>query len=104
MTHLPSDNLGRAIQAFYPGRVEVVSVTGTHAETTNGFLDGTTVVRLACDVGCHYTVGTPPVDATTSDSWLPVGVVEYINVSRGQMISFIREGGSSGTAWVTEGL
>ena len=107
MTHLPSDNLNRAIQAIYPGRVQTVAVGAAATETVLGFLDATTAIRVACDVACHYVIGTAAelaiAPATTSDSWLPAGVVEYINVSRGQLISFIRAGASSGTAWVTEG-
>jgi len=103
MTHLPSDNLNRPIQAIYPGRCQRVTVTGPSALVASGFLAGTTVIRVACTVGCHYVLGLTPV-ALTTDSWLPAGVVEFLNVSRGQKIAFIPEGAVTGFATVTEGL
>jgi hypothetical protein len=107
MTKMPSDNLGRPIQAIYPGKTQVVNVTAAHAETVDPFLSGTTAIRLACTVGCHFRLGTAAEltasPATVNDSWLPAGVVEYLNVSRGTLISLIREGAVSGVAWVTEG-
>jgi hypothetical protein len=102
MTHTPSDNLGRGIQAIYPGVCQPVTVTGPSAPCANPFGADTTVLRIACTVGCHYALGLAPV-ATTNDPWLPAGVVEYIEVSRGQKIAFIPEGAVSGTAYATEG-
>lgn len=101
MTHLARDSNGNTIQAIRLGTVQTVTVNGTSAPTTNAFIAQTTIIRIVCTAACHYTVAAAPT-ATTSMTYLPAGVVEFVSVTAGEKIAFIQNVGA-GVAYVTEG-
>ncbi len=102
MTHLANDNTGRPIQSIYPGATQVLTAGASHSES-NAFAAGTTVIRIvATTTPISYVIGASPV-ADTSQAYLPVGVVEYPQVCRGDKISVIRVGGADATVYVTKG-
>ena len=82
-----------------PGTVQVVSYT-TSVATTNAFASSTHQIRIVATTACHYILGAAPT-ATTSHTYLPADVVEYIDVSPGEKIAFIQHA-SGGNAYVTE--
>lgn len=100
MTRLAYDSYGSAIQGIRPGTVQVVTYDGSTA-TTNAFGARCTCIRIVSTTVSHYVVGTAPT-ATTSDTYLPAAVVEYVSVFPGEKIAFIKSA-SGGSAFVTEG-
>jgi len=100
MTSMPIVAGGLAVPVLAPGTVQTVSVSGVSTAVANAFGATTRVIRVVATTAIHYAVGSAPT-ATTSDSYLPADVVEFIHVSPGQKIAFIQNA-SSGTAYVTE--
>lgn len=93
---------GHPIPATTPGTVQVVSVGAASTATANPFAPITRVIRIVSTTDCHYVMGDSPV-ATTSHSYLPAGVVEYLAVQKFTKIAFIQSS-SGGTAYVTEDI
>lgn len=60
------------------------------------------VIRVVSTTDCHIQIGTNPT-ATTSSTFLPAGVVEYIGIKGGDKVAAIkRSGGTAGQLFVTE--
>lgn len=89
------------LQVVSLGSSQNVSYTGTAASST-AFASTTTVVRLVSTSDCYVVFGSNPT-ATTSSSFLPVGVVEYFLVTPGQKVSAIQLS-AAGSLNVTECL
>lgn len=102
MTHQATDNLNRPISSICPGVTQRLTVTAANAQSA-AFGAGTAVVRIVSSVDAHYVGDWIAAAATTSHSFLPAGVVEYVNVPRGSKISILRASGD-GFATMTEGL
>lgn len=98
MTQVAKDSYGHIVQAMKPGTVQKVTISGTSAATSTAFVG--TVIRVVSTTPCHFTVGTSPT-ATTSLSYLPAFVVEYLRVDPGDKIAFI-QASAGGFATVTE--
>ncbi len=104
MTHQGNDDQGRPISALYLGRVHNLVVDAA-ATATDAFAASTQVVRVVSTVDARIVTGvagTSPSAALT-DSILPAGVVDYINVPIGGKLSIIKTGATAGVATVTEG-
>ena len=85
---------------FKPGTVQNIAFTATAGQLTNAVGDSTRVVRIVSDQDCYYKFGANPT-ATTSDTFLPAGVVEYLAIARGEKISVV-QASAGGTLNVTE--
>lgn len=96
----PLSHNGTAIQAAKPGTVQKVSVASASAATTNAFGASTSLVRVAVSTDCYVVFAASPT-ATTSDTFLPAGSVEYFLVEPGEKAAFIRNT-ADGVATVTE--
>lgn len=60
----------------------------------------TTVVRVVATTNCHIRFGANPT-ATTSNVYLPAGVVEYFRVTPGDKVAAIKNA-TAGSLYVTE--
>lgn len=100
MTQSAVDQFGAGVPTMRPGTVQTVSVSGSSAAVSNGFGNLISVIRVVSTTNCHYKLGPSP-SATTSDTYLPSGVVEFIRVIKGEKIAFIQSS-TAGTAYVTE--
>ena len=80
--------------------VQVVTVGAASAATTNAVGGQTHHVRIVSTTACHYVTGKTPT-ATTSLSYLPADVVEYVDITPGEKIAFIQHA-AGGYAYVTE--
>ncbi len=85
---------------FRPKTVQTAAFTASSAAVSNGFGTGVSVIRIIATQDCHFVLGAAPT-ATTSDSFLPSGAIEYFTVAQGEKIAFIRNT-ADGTAYVTE--
>lgn len=85
---------------YRPDTVQTVTVGATSAATTNAFGESTHQIRVVSTTACHYVLGGTPT-ATTSHTYIPADVVEYIDVHGGEKIAFIQHA-AGGTAYVTE--
>tara|TARA_R110000868_G_scaffold87034_4_gene243654 strand:+ start:4034 stop:4363 length:330 start_codon:yes stop_codon:yes gene_type:complete len=91
---------GEAIQAGKLGTVQKVAVATASAAVTNAFATSTSLVRVAVSTDCYIVFATTPT-ATTSDTFLPAGSVEYFLVEPSTKAAFIRNT-ADGVATVTE--
>lgn len=86
----------------YPGTVQKVTAGAASAPVTNAFGAQTNVVRVAViTADVHFALDAAPT-ATTNDSIIPAGTVEYLLVHPGQKLAFIRAGATDATVTVTE--
>lgn len=83
------------------GETQVVTVAGSSAAIATALGSQTNQVRVVSTTACHVAVGGSAVAATTSDAYMPAGIVEYFTVSPGQKLAFIQSA-SGGYAYVTE--
>lgn len=91
----------RNIQTTYkPSTTQKVSYTSSSAATSNAFGSQIYIIRIVAKTDAFYVLGGSPT-ATTSDVYLPADTVEYISVTPGQKIAFIRDA-ADGDAFVTE--
>lgn len=95
MATLPKDANSSSIPVLKLSTTQTVAVGGSSVATATALASH--VVRVVADTDCHVVVGT---GATTSDAYLPAGIVEYFSVGVGDVLSFIQSS-SSGTAYVT---
>lgn len=87
MSELAKDANGSPVQCMHPGATEKLTSTAT-ASNAPAVADGVTVVRLVADANIHYSlIGT----ATDADVFMPAGQVEYISVSKGEVLSVVGE-------------
>jgi hypothetical protein len=102
-SHLAVSNTGQAVQSIHPGPAQVIATTAASAVNAVAFAPGTTVLRICASVAIHYRVGKgTPVAVAATDSLLPAGAIEYINICSGEAIAVVADG-SSGNTFVTEG-
>ena len=101
-TEIARDRLSAPIQAARPaGGTQVINYAGSSATIANAVSSATTLVRIVATTDCYYSVGQSPT-ATTSDNFLPAGVIEYIRVNpNSDKIAAIRST-TSGVLYVTE--
>lgn len=85
---------------YRPRRTQTVTVGVSSAAVTNAFGQGIHVIRIVSTTDCHFAIDKTPT-ATTSDTFLPANVVEYISVHQGEKVAFIQNA-AGGTAYVTE--
>jgi hypothetical protein len=89
------------------GTTQVVAFDAT-ATVTNAFGAETYQIRISANSACHYIIGNGTLAATVSEAFLPANVIEYVTVTPGQKIAFIKAAtgglvtGTAGSAWVTE--
>ena len=100
MSHQPVDKNSKGFQAIYIGTNQTVSITGTSAQSS-AFQTGARIVRLFATQDCFVAIGSNPT-ATTSDCFMPSGLVQYFGVQEGQKLAVIRSS-SNGTLYITEG-
>lgn len=86
MAGIPKDANGQFVQVLELGPAQNVSFNTTSASSLQL---NTNVVRLSATQACYIAVGATPT-ATTSSTYLPAGVVEYIRVIPGQRIAAIQ--------------
>lgn len=98
MSKLAIDANAKPIQVMRPQATERVSVSGTSAQST-AIPANCRVIRIISSTDCFYTLDS--TTATSSDAWLPAGVVEYIHVYEGDQIAVIQEFGA-GYLYITE--
>jgi hypothetical protein len=87
--------------SFAGAAAQVVTVTGTSAKTSTA--TGVGNVRIVCTQDTHFvqsTKGSTTATATTNDSFLPAGQVEYVQANE-STFGFIRNA-VSGSCFVTE--
>ena len=98
MAKMPIDANSQSIQVLSPSTTVITQAfTGT-AATASAISADCNVVRLVATEACHYALtGT----ATTSSTYLPSGVMEYIRVGGGETLSVIQNA-SGGTLFITE--
>lgn len=97
MSKLAVDRNAFAIQVLRPLSTQKVNFTAT-AAASSAISANARVVRLVSTGDCSYAINAT---ATTSDTYLPAGVIEFIHVYEGDTISFIANT-TSGSAYVTE--
>lgn len=94
----PASRLGVAQTIAYDSSVGASNAFGTE----------TYQLRLVANSACCYRIGDGAQTATTTDTYLPANVVEYVIVSPGQRIAAIKAAtnglvtATAGTLWVTE--
>ena len=80
----------------------------TSAAIASPFGAETFQLRLVANSACCFRIGDGTQTATTSDTFLPANVVDYVIVSPGQRISAVKAASNglvtatAGTLWVTE--
>jgi len=80
----------------------------TSAAIANPFGPETFQLRLVANSACCFRIGDGAQTATTSDTFLPANVIDYVIVSPGQRISAVKAASNglvtatAGTLWVTE--
>jgi len=82
------------------GLSQDVTFSATHGENSTPFAAGTYKVRVAGgSIDCRIRIGKSAV-AVTTDTFLPLGSVEYFTAYPGEVLSAV--GASAGTINVTE--
>ena len=98
MAKLAIDANSKPIQVLRPTSTVITQAfTGT-AASASAISAKCRVVRLVATQDCHYDL---EATATTSKTFLPAGVVEYIHVFGGETISVIQNA-TGGTLFITE--
>jgi len=78
----PQDNNYNAVQCMRLGTVENIADGSASASA----FDSVQVVRVVSADDVYVTIGPTPT-ATTSDTFIPAGVVEYLKVLHGDKIA-----------------
>lgn len=86
----------------WAGVTDYVSTSATSAQSA-AFSANCSEIRVVCTKNVHYNIGTNPTAAATDNNgvYLPANVVEYIHVTPGQKIAFVRDT-EDGVACVSE--
>jgi hypothetical protein len=108
MSKLQKDQAGNLYPAIVGklGTAQVLTATASSLQTT-AFGTETTLIRIATSnltgagAHIHVLVGTNPT-ATTSNTILPCGLIEYLVVSPGDKLAVLRGGGTNVDISVTE--
>lgn len=75
---LARDSHGQIVQAPDWSTASTVAITSTSTQSAT-VADNTTHLRIVSTVDCYVALGSNPT-ATSSSSYLPAGVVEYVAV------------------------
>lgn len=70
----------------FEGTNQNLSLSTTHAVTSNAMSADATHIRVATNVDCYVSVGASPT-ATTTDILLPAGTIDYILVEPSDKVS-----------------
>ena len=89
-----------SFQSIIPGFSYTISFSAASA-TSPAVESDTDVVRVFSTEDCFLKFGSSPT-ATTSDMFLPAGIVEYFGMNPGDKIAVIRSV-NNGLLYVTEG-
>lgn len=108
MSKLQRDQAGVPYPAIVGkfGTAQVLTATATSAQST-AFGQETTLVRIATSnltgagAHLHIAIGTNPT-ATTSNTIIPCGLIEYVVVAPGDKIAVLRGGGTNVDLSITE--
>ena len=90
---------GGFVQALRLGAPQNVTIGGFSHQST-AFAASTEIIRIVATVACWIEVGLNPT-ATDTKTYLPAGVVEYLNTQGGWKIAAL-QAASAGTLNVTE--
>lgn len=72
------------------------------AGVSAAFQAATQLILISCSTDCYFLVGSSPVAASTTGTFLPAKTLLYVGVNGGQKISAIQSA-ATGTLNVTEG-
>lgn len=94
---------GARLPVIHPDTTQNVSVSGATARTSTAFTSGVEMIRIVSTTDCWYKVGSSSVEATTSDVFLPAGVVEILKIKGGADTHIaVIQNSASGTLNVAE--
>ncbi len=96
MSKQPNQSLYRIV----PGSGQNITTSGTAANNSTAFADNTTIIRIVGTQDFRYRIG-PAAVATATDTLLPLGVVEYVGIVKGDRLSVIQNS-AAGTVNVSE--
>lgn len=108
MSKLQKDQAGVTYPAIVGkfGTTQVLSATAT-SQQTSAFGQETTLVRIGTSnltgagAHLHIAIGANPT-ATTSNTMVPCGLIEYVVVAPGDKIAYLRGGATSIDFSITE--
>jgi hypothetical protein len=101
MTSLVQDDNGQLMPVVRFGASQVLAYTGTSAQST-AFSAFPNVIRIVATSDCHVLISDNPT-ATTTSTFLPAGMVEYVGCKGGNKIAAIQKtGGTAGSLFITE--
>jgi hypothetical protein len=91
MSKLARDDNGQLTTFGRMGTCQVITVGATSSQS-NAVAANCTIVRLSNtnSAPAFFAVGTNPTATTTTSAMLPPNAIEYIEVSGGDKIAFIR--------------
>lgn len=101
MTIFAREDYGAPIPALKPSTVQTVAIAASSAATTSAVGATTRIVRVVADVACYIQVAASPT-ASTSTTYLPAGVIEYLRVKEGSDKVAVMHDTNTGTLNVTE--
>ncbi|MEK9909121.1 MAG: hypothetical protein VW498_02035 [Candidatus Thalassarchaeaceae archaeon] len=101
MTWFARDDYGTPIPALKPSTVQTVSIGASSTATTSAVGSTTRIVRVVADVACYIQVASSPT-ASTSTTYLPANVIEYLRVKEGTDKVAVMHDANTGTLNVTE--
>ena len=94
MPRQASDRNGHVVPALKPGTSRVTTLSTSSAQSVP--LDSE-VIRIVADVTAFYRLNAT---ATTADTLLPAGLVEFIRIEKGDRLNIVATG--AGTMNITE--
>jgi hypothetical protein len=97
---LPRDSNGQYVQAPDWSSPSTLAV-GSASAASSAVSAAAKYVRLASTVDCYVLLGAAPT-ATTSSTYLPAGVVEYVSVTGGSTKIAVIRASTDGTLSITE--
>lgn len=101
MTIQLSDDNGQLMPVVRFGAAQVLAYTGTSAQSTALSADAS-VIRIVSTTDCHVLIGDNPT-ATTTSTFLPAGLVEYVGCKGGNKVAAIQKsGGTAGSLFITD--
>lgn len=76
----------------WSGQSDYVAYTASAAQSS-AFTANCHEIRIVATTACHINIGVNPTAAATDDNgfYLPAGVVEYLHVAPGQVLSVVRD-------------
>ncbi len=89
-------------QVMAPGTSSTLTIAATQNRTSGAVGSGTAVVRLVATSDCFVAFGGSTVAATSSDMFLPSGVVEEFQVVPNATYISVIQDAAGGTLYITE--